>query len=83
MNKPSTQADEQQAMQQAQAGANQALLDAVTNQRNAAMNQLAQAQASLRVAMGEVERLAVELEQARKPKRAPKPPAAAPTAKKE
>lgn len=83
MKKTSPQAAQQQAMQHAQASANQALMDSVMEQRNAAMNQLAQAQASLHVAMGEVERLAAELEQARKPKRAPKPPVAAPATTKE
>lgn len=55
-----------QAQAQAQQAGNQALLDAVIEQRNAAMNQLAQTGASLRIALGEVERLSAELAKARK-----------------
>lgn len=63
----------QQQAAQAQRAANQALLDTVAEQRNTALNQLAQATASLHVALAEVDRLSAELAQARKPKRAPKP----------
>lgn len=43
----------------------QALLDALSNQRNAALNELAQAQAALNTAMAEIGRLTEELAKAK------------------
>lgn len=47
----------------------QILFDTIVEQRNGLMNQLAQAQASMKVMTGEIERLNAELAKAKKRKR--------------